>query len=261
VHESPLSMTGVLMLLAVLSQIGGFIAVRISWSRNCTASVHAELHHYRDAVAVLSVVLALPAWPVPRSSSVLHRVVPNGCNDASPGCTVGCRGSISSTSCTNGHRSTAGLGVRIASFLRLGDRQLLDGTLNGLAAMGQRNAGRLSGCRPAACTCRVVRADGHRRRRCCGAGAMSNAFVLNLGAVPAADRRRAAGGVAHRARRLHAPADAGVDDRAVPALRLAFTRRFTAAWPGCNSRPACPWIASWGVNYQIGLDGYNSCWS
>ncbi len=39
-------------------------------------------------------------------------------------------------------------------FLRLGDRALLDGTLNGLAALGaaRRRAARAA-CRPAACTC------------------------------------------------------------------------------------------------------------
>ena len=44
-------------------------------------------------------------------------------------------------------------------------------------------------------------------------------------------------------------------------LQLAATAwlyaRFDASVPGLQFETRLPWIASWGVYYQIGLDGYN----
>ena len=48
---------------------------------------------------------------------------------------------------------------------------------------------------------------------------------------------------------------------AVMVLQLALTvwlyARFDSAVPGLQFETRLPWIASWGVAYQIGLDGYN----
>ena len=44
-------------------------------------------------------------------------------------------------------------------------------------------------------------------------------------------------------------------------LQLALTTwlylRFDSTVAGLQFETRLPWIASWGVNYQIGLDGYN----
>ena len=53
------------------------------------------------------------------------------------------RASISSTSCTNACIGRPLLWISERVFLGLGDRKLLDGTLNGMAALGQRTAGML----------------------------------------------------------------------------------------------------------------------
>jgi NADH-quinone oxidoreductase subunit L len=65
VHESPLSMTGVLVLLAALSALGGFIAVphflAAQWP---LPAVHENLHAYETPLLVVSVALALAGLAV-----------------------------------------------------------------------------------------------------------------------------------------------------------------------------------------------------
>jgi len=145
VHESPLSMTGVLMLLAVLSAVGGFIALpHFLEPQLPLPAVHAELHHFETPLLVLSVVLALAGLA---GAAFLFGGAPG-------------RAERLQRRFAGMHRWLSGkyfidelyervigqplVWVSDRVFLRLGDRKLLDGTLNGLAAMGQRNAGRLS---------------------------------------------------------------------------------------------------------------------
>ena len=145
VHESPLSMTGVLMLLAVLSAVGGFIALpHFLEPQLPLPAVHAELHHFETPLLVLSVVLALAGLA---GAAFLFGGAPG-------------RAERLQRRFAGLHRWLSGkyfidelyervigqplVWVSDRVFLRLGDRKLLDGTLNGLAAMGQRNAGRLS---------------------------------------------------------------------------------------------------------------------
>ena len=47
------------------------------------------------------------------------------------------------------------------------------------------------------------------------------------------------------------------DDRAVRARRRWLYARFDAAVAGLQFETRLPWIAAWGVYYQIGLDGFN----
>ncbi|HYN60805.1 MAG TPA: NADH-quinone oxidoreductase subunit L [Rubrivivax sp.] len=141
VHESPWSMSGVLMLLALLSAVGGFFALpHFLEPQLPLPTVHASLHHLEMPLLVLSVVIAfaglaaaayvfgggtLRAEGLQRRFAGLHRWL-------------------------SGKYFIDELYERIIArplvwvsdfvFLRLGDRALLDGTLNGLAAMGQRGA-------------------------------------------------------------------------------------------------------------------------
>jgi NADH-quinone oxidoreductase subunit L len=145
VHESPLSMTGVLMLLAVLSAVGGFIALpHFLEPQLPLPATHEELHHFETPLLVLSVMLALAglagaafvfggapgrAEALQRRFAGLHRLLSGKYFiDELYERVIG--------------RPLVWVSDRI--FLRFSDRRLLDGTLNGLAALGQRGAGVLS---------------------------------------------------------------------------------------------------------------------
>jgi NADH-quinone oxidoreductase subunit L len=145
VHESPLSMTGVLMLLAVLSAVGGFIALpHFLEPQLALPAVHAELHHFETPLLVVSVVLALAG--LAGAAFVFG---------GAPGRAERLRQRFAGL-----HRWLSGkyfidelyervigaplVWVSDRVFLRLGDRRLLDGTLDGLAALAQRGAGVLS---------------------------------------------------------------------------------------------------------------------
>jgi NADH-quinone oxidoreductase subunit L len=138
VHESPLSMTSVLMLLAVLSALGGFIAIpQFLAPQLPLPAVQASLHAFETPLLLLSVALAAAgmflAWflyggspdrvnRLQQQFSGLHR-------------------------CLSGKYFIDELYERLINqplvwlsdrvFLRLGDRFLLDGTLNGMAAIGR----------------------------------------------------------------------------------------------------------------------------
>jgi NADH-quinone oxidoreductase subunit L len=140
VHESPVSMTGVLAVLAALSAVGGFLAVPhylepmlpLPDVRGGTESLHVVVVALSVAVAFAG--LAAAAWcfgNLARADALrsrfasLHRVLSakyyvDEAYDALLG------------------RPLAWISDRV--FLRLGDRVLLDGSLNGLAALARRGA-------------------------------------------------------------------------------------------------------------------------
>jgi NADH-quinone oxidoreductase subunit L len=145
VHESPLSMTGVLMVLAVLSAIGGFLHLPHYLEPLLPMPAVVEsLEHFETALIVTSVVLALAGLA---GAFLLYR---NGLGKADQ----------LATRFSGLHRLLSGkyyvdelyeavLGrplhwISDRIFLGLGDRFLIDGSLNGLAALAQRAAGRLS---------------------------------------------------------------------------------------------------------------------
>src|SRR5450432_1444328 len=144
VHESPLSMTGVLMLLALLSAVGGFIAVpHFLETQLPLPAVHEEMHHLETPLLVASVVLALVGLA---AAAFLY--------GGAPGRVERLRLAFSGL-----HRWLSGkyfideLYARVIDkplvwvsdrvFLRITDRGVLDGTLNGLAAIGRGSAGAL----------------------------------------------------------------------------------------------------------------------
>jgi NADH-quinone oxidoreductase subunit L len=145
VHEAPLSMTGVLMLLALLSAVGGFFAVpHFLEPQLPRPAVHASLHALETPLLVLSIVLALAGL------SAAAFVFGGGMS----------RAEALQRRFARLHRWLAGkyfvdelyalvigrplVWVSDHVFLRLGDRRLIDGTLNSLAALGQRSAGVLA---------------------------------------------------------------------------------------------------------------------
>ena len=145
VHESPVSMTGVLAVLAVLSAVGGFVSIPHFLAPLLPAAgVREGLEAYETPLLVVSVALALAglaaaAWlyaqgparaerlaaRVPR----LHRLLFG-------------RYYVDELYDRLITRPIAWLSEVV--FLRGGDRWLIDGTLHGLAALARGTAGRLS---------------------------------------------------------------------------------------------------------------------
>jgi len=142
VHESPLSMTGVLMILAVLSAVGGFFALpHFLEGLLPLPKLPETVHHFEKPLLILSVVIAATglagAWYVfgaglERSSGLarrfasMHRTLSNKYYvDEAYELFIG--------------RPLVWISDWV--FLRLGDRVLLDGSLNGMARLAQRAAG------------------------------------------------------------------------------------------------------------------------
>ncbi len=145
VHESPFSMTSVLVVLALLSAVGGFVSIPHFLEHLLPLpGVHHELEHYETPLIVLSVVLAL--------TGLAAAFVIYGKGLA--------RGEALAARFPRLHKLLSGkyyvdelyenvLGrplnwISERIFLGLGDRFLIDGSLNGMAALAQRAAGRLS---------------------------------------------------------------------------------------------------------------------
>jgi NADH-quinone oxidoreductase subunit L len=145
IHESPLSMTGVLMVLAVLSALGGFLSIpHFLEPMLPLPPVKPEMNafHYwvvGGSVAIAAAGLAAAAYffagdaaraaAVKASFAGVYRVLSNKyyIDELYDRILARPLGWVSD-----------------AVFLKLGDRLLLDGTLNGLAALAQGAAGRLS---------------------------------------------------------------------------------------------------------------------
>ena len=145
VHESPLSMTGVLVVLAALSAFGGFIAIpHFLEPMLPLPAVVPALEPYEKTLLVVSVVIALAGLAaaallfgrgIARAEAVrlrfagLHRLLAG-------------KYFIDELYDFLVVRPLWWISERV--FLGLGDRMLLDGSLNGLARLAQRGAGVLS---------------------------------------------------------------------------------------------------------------------
>ncbi len=145
VHESPISMTGVLVVLAILSAVGGFVSIPHFLEPLLPAAVaHESLEHYETSLIVLSVVLAAAGLAgavlvyrggLARAEALaarfprLHKLLSG-------------KYYIDELYDAILTRPLMWLSDRV--FLGVGDRFLIDGSLNGMAALAQRAAGRLS---------------------------------------------------------------------------------------------------------------------
>jgi len=142
VHESPLSMTGVLGVLAVLSAVGGYIGIpHFLEPMIPLPPVVASLEHYEHTLLYVSVAIAFsgvglavllysgPATRVQglaRAAAPLHRVLEG-------------KYFVDELYAAVIVRPLAWVSEHV--FLKIGDRLLIDGTLNGLAGFAQRSAG------------------------------------------------------------------------------------------------------------------------
>jgi NADH-quinone oxidoreductase subunit L len=142
VHESPASMTGGLVLLAVLSAVGGFIALPHFLAPLLPLPpVHESLEHLETPLLVLSVVLALAGLG---AAALLYggssaRVDALAARFATPH-----RWLLHKYYIDELYERVIGKPLVWISdyvFLRFGDRFLLDGTLNGLGALGRFSGG------------------------------------------------------------------------------------------------------------------------
>ena len=145
VHESPVSMTGVLVVLAVLSAIGGFLSIPHYLEPLLPMpEVVPALEHLETPLLVLSVVIAFTGLVV---AAYLYS-------------SGGARAKVLERRFSGLHRILSGkyfvdeaydhfIGrplywISDRVFLRLSDRAIIDGSLHGLAALGRRTAGGLS---------------------------------------------------------------------------------------------------------------------
>jgi NADH-quinone oxidoreductase subunit L len=145
VHESPLSMTSVLVVLAILSAIGGFFHVYHFLEPVMPMPAENEaLHHLKTPLIGVAIAIGFAglaaAWFVYRGGlgmaerlqqrfAGLHRWLTNKYYvDELYEAVLG--------------RPLMWISDRV--FLGLGDRALIDGSLHGLTAVAQRAAGRLS---------------------------------------------------------------------------------------------------------------------
>ena len=145
VHESPLSMTGVLMLLAALSAGGGYIKIpHFLEAQIPLPPVVESLEHYEHTLLYVSIGLAVAGLalavfffggPPARAEGVKQSLLPLH--------------RLLSAKYYVDELYNAVLVKPLAWFsehvlLRTGDRMILDGSLNGIAALAQRTAGLLS---------------------------------------------------------------------------------------------------------------------
>ncbi len=145
IHESPWSMAGVLVVLAVLSAIGGFFSIpHFLEGQLPLPPVKPELKSFHTVLLVLSVVIAAlglagAAWFYARNGAraerarlqmqPLHRLLSG-------------KYYIDELYETLIGRPIRWISDRV--FLRIGDRLLLDGTLNGMASVARGAAGQLA---------------------------------------------------------------------------------------------------------------------
>jgi len=144
VHESPLSMTGVLMLLALLSAVGGYFSIpHFLEAQVPLPAIVAEREHYERTLLVVSIVLAFSGLAlaalmfggsaerperVKRALLPLHRL-------------LSAKFYVDELYERLLARPLVWMSEQV--LLRGSDRFMLDGMLNGMAALALRSAGLL----------------------------------------------------------------------------------------------------------------------
>jgi NADH-quinone oxidoreductase subunit L len=138
-------MTGVLIVLAVLSAVGGFFSIPHFLEGTLPLpAIRPELHHYEKPLIVLSVVIALVGL-----AGAAYFYARNGARAARARTHVEPLHRLLTDKYYIDELYEAFIGRPIhwisdRIFLRLGDRLLLDGTLNGMAGTARGAAGLLS---------------------------------------------------------------------------------------------------------------------
>jgi len=145
VHESPFSMTGVLIVLAILSAVGGFFHVYDFLEPVMPMPAENEaLHHLKLPLIYVAVAIGFAglaaAWFVYRGGLGLA----DGLQRRFAGLHRLLSGKYYVDELYEAVLGRPLMWVSDRVFLRLGDRALIDGSLHGLTAVAQRAAGRLS---------------------------------------------------------------------------------------------------------------------
>ena len=139
VHESPASMTGVLVVLAVLSAIGGFLALpHFLEPLLPLPTVRPSLEHYKNYVVAASIAIALAglvlaAWFFGAGAARAERI-----RLALPQLNRVLSGKYFVDEAYARFIGKPLMWISERVFLRFGDQRMLDGSLHGLAALGQR---------------------------------------------------------------------------------------------------------------------------
>jgi NADH-quinone oxidoreductase subunit L len=145
IHESPWSMTGVLVVLAVLSAIGGFFSIpHFLEPMLPLPPVRADLKSFHTTLLVLSVAIAVLGL-----AGAAYFYARNGARAGRVRVHVEPLHRLLSGKyyIDELYESLIGRPLQWVServFLRMGDRMLIDGTLDGMAGMARRAAGQLS---------------------------------------------------------------------------------------------------------------------
>ena len=144
VHESPLSMTGVLVVLAVLSAIGGFLALPHFLEPVLPLpGTHHDMHFLHTWLLVGSTIIALAglagaAWFYSGDASRATRV-----RERFGGLHRLLDGKYFVDEAYEGFLNRPLVWLSDQVFLRTGDRKLIDGSLHGLTDLARRSAGLL----------------------------------------------------------------------------------------------------------------------
>jgi NADH-quinone oxidoreductase subunit L len=145
VHESPLSMTGVLVVLAVLSAIGGFLSIphflgaRLPLPEIDPSLEHAETWLMIASIAIAFVGLAAAAFVYGGAGRRGERL-----RERFPRLHHVLSGKYFIDELYDWLIGRPLLWISDRVFLKLGDRALIDGSLHGLAALSRRSAAGLS---------------------------------------------------------------------------------------------------------------------
>ena len=145
IHESPPSMTGVLMILAVASAVGGFLSIpRFLEPMLPLPGIQPgmDAFHYwvvGGSIAIAAAGLAGAAWFFAGDASRAARV-----KESFAGVYKVLSNKYYVDELYDLVFARPMHWISESVFLKLGDRLLIDGTLDGLASLAQRAAGRLS---------------------------------------------------------------------------------------------------------------------
>jgi NADH-quinone oxidoreductase subunit L len=144
VHESPFSMTGVLMVLAVLSAVGGFVHLpQFLEPVLPLARAHESLEHYEHTLVYVAVAVAFTGLAL---AFLLYRRGPQQADSLAARVPRLHKLLSGKYYVDELYESVLGRPLHWVSdrvFLQVGDRMLIDGALDGMASLTRRAAGRL----------------------------------------------------------------------------------------------------------------------